>query len=105
MKKKIYLVLITVFMLCLACSTSAYASLLVDSRIEDNANLLTSSQKQDLSDKLNEISNKHNFDVVIVTVDSIGDKTPENYTIDYYKGKYSENGIILLLSMDLSYII
>lgn len=100
MKKKIYLVLITVFMLCLACSTSAYASLLVDSRIEDNANLLTSSQKQDLSDKINEISNKHNFDVVIVTVDSIGDKTPENYTIDYYKGKYSENGIILLLSME-----
>lgn len=100
MKKKIYLALITVFMLCLAFSTSAYASLLVDSRIEDNAHLLTSSQKQALSDKLNEISDKHNFDVVIVTVDSVGNKTPENYTIDYYKGKYSENGIILLLAME-----
>ncbi len=100
MKKKIYLALITVFMLCLAFSTSAYASLLVDSRIEDNAHLLTSSQKQALSDKLNEISDKHNFDVVIVTVDSIGNKTPENYASDYFKGKYSENGIILLLAME-----
>lgn len=70
-------------------------------RLIDSAGLLTKSQRSNIKNKLDEISNKHNCDIVIVTVNTLSGKTPMVYADDFfdYNG-YSENGILLLISME-----
>lgn len=74
-------------------------------RLVDEADLLTDSEETALLAKLDEISERQQFDVVIVTVNSIGGKTIEEFTNDYfdYNGYgYGENadGAMLLISME-----
>lgn len=85
-------------------SSSIFASE-TKKRFVDDANLLTSSESESLSSKLDEISERQNCDVVIVTEKSIGDKTPEAYADDYFDynnygmGK-SHDGLLLLVNME-----
>lgn len=74
-------------------------------RLVDNANLLTVSEEADITAKLDEISARQQFDVVIVTVDSTEGKTPMDYADDYYDSNgygFGDNydGILLLISME-----
>lgn len=73
-------------------------------RLVDDADLLTSEEEQDLLAKLNEISERQAVDVVVVTVDSLGGKTPEAFADDYfdYNGYgigADRDGIIFVISM------
>lgn len=70
-------------------------------RLIDGAGLLTKSQRGNIKNRLDEISNKHNCDIVIVTTNTLNGKTPMVYADDFfdYNG-YSENGILLLISME-----
>jgi len=53
-------------------------------RIIDNASLLSSSEKTSLTNLIDSLSRKYNFDLVIVTERNIGGKTPMAYADDFY---------------------
>ena len=54
--------------------------------VEDNADLLTVSEQQELNDTLTEISERQGVDVAVITANDMGDKSIE----DYAKAKYEE---------------
>lgn len=74
-------------------------------RVVDNANLLAEDEKQALANKLNEISERQQLDIVVVTVNSLEGKTPQEYADDYYDYNgygFGENndGCLLLISLE-----
>lgn len=75
-----------------------------NSRLVDEADLLDKSQEVDVLKKLDEISDRQMFDVVIVTVNSTEGKTPMAFADDYYDYNgygmgATHDGILLLISM------
>ncbi len=107
MKKYLVLsmsIILIVFSLPLGASADTIPDRRLRERVVDEANLLSASEERRLLDKVNEISERQNCDVVIVTVYDIGNKTPNEYADDFFdyngygKGKNAD-GIILLLSM------
>ncbi len=74
-------------------------------RFVDYAGLVSGSDAKALLQKLDEISEAHQLDVVVVTQYSLGDKTPMEYADDFYDYNgygFGENrdGILLLLGME-----
>lgn len=89
---------VIMFILCISpvFAVSDSAALMVD-----NAELLSASEKEALTEKLSEISENQNMDVVIVTVDRLEGKTSQDYADDYYdENGYADDGILLLVSME-----
>ena len=75
------------------------------SRLVDDADLLSTTEEEIIAAKLDEVSQKWSMDVVIVTVDSIGDAAPNAYADDYYDYNgygfgANHDGILLLISME-----
>lgn len=98
------LTIILVITLCMAMIIPAYAEETHPARLVDDADLLTQSEETQLVQKLDEISNRQNLDVVIVTTDSLGGKTAQAYADDYfdYNGYgmgEDDDGIIFVISM------
>lgn len=95
-----------VFVFFSVCFLSGIPSSAADlPRLVDQADLLTDSEESDLSDRLDEISERHQFDVVVVTVDSLEGETAVVYADDFYDyngyGFGDErDGILLLISME-----
>lgn len=82
---------------------TAFSCFAADGRpplVVDNANLLTASEEYSLESYLSDISDRLGVNIVVVTENSIGSKTPTEYADDYfdYNG-YGENGALLLISM------
>lgn len=74
-------------------------------RVVDRAYLLSADAEAALLSRLDEISQRHQLDVVVVTVNSLDGKTPMDYADDFfdYNGYgFGENhdGILLLVSME-----
>lgn len=70
-------------------------------RLVDNADLLTDREERTLFAKLDEISQRQEADIVVVTVDSLNGKLPMAYADDFYDGNgYREDGVLLLVSME-----
>lgn len=74
-------------------------------RVVDNASLLADDEKQALANKLNEISERQQLDIVVVTVNTLEGKTPQEYADDYYDYNgygFGENndGCLLLISLE-----
>ena len=74
------------------------------SRVADFADLLSDSEESSLSDTLDEISERQQVDIVVVTVDSMEGESAEAYADDFYDyngyGFGNErDGILLLVSM------
>ncbi len=74
-------------------------------RLVDNAGLLDEDEFTEVTKELDKVSEKWQFDVVVVTVGSLDGKTAEAYADDYfdYNGYgYGENkdGILFLVAMD-----
>lgn len=74
-------------------------------RLSDMADLLTIEEKRQLNQKLDEVSERLQFDLVILTTDSITGYTPGDYADTYYDSNgygYGENrdGALLLISME-----
>lgn len=99
MKRKLFtLMLILCFVAGL--TLTAYAS---SNHLEDSAGLLTGTEAANLEAKLSQISDRHNVDIVIVTVDSTDGKSPMDFADDYYDyNGYRADGILLLVSMEES---
>lgn len=95
-----------VFVFFSVCFLSGIPSSAADlPRLVDQADLLTDSEESALSDRLDEISERHQFDVVVVTVDSLEGETAVVYADDFYDyngyGFGDErDGILLLISME-----
>ncbi len=73
--------------------------------LTDEANLLTEYEKAALSQKLSELSEECKMDIVIVTANSIGSKSPQEYADDFYVYNdfgfaASKDGILLLLVIE-----
>lgn len=75
-------------------------------RVVDNAELLTETERKELTKKLDEISERQKFEVAVVTVDSLEGKTAEAYADDFYdyngygNGFGDRDGMLLLISME-----
>ena len=92
-KLSIFLASLLVCVLCVLPASAAGA------RLVDKADLLEASSYTVLLQKLDEISNRHDFDIVIVTVKSLEGQSAEAYADDYFDyGGYRANGILLLVS-------
>ena len=74
-------------------------------RVVDMAELMDESEKSSLLSKLDEISERQQLDVVVVTVNTLDGKTPAAYADDFYDYNgygYGQNkdGVLLLVSME-----
>ena len=74
-------------------------------RLKDEAGLLNEDEADSLLTQLNEISERQNCDVIVVTVASLDGKTAESYADDYFDFNgyglgQDRDGILLLLSME-----
>lgn len=103
MTKKI-LSLLFVLLFCLTAAIPAFAAgdLL---RLVDNADLLSAGEESALLAKLNEISERQQADIVVVTVDTLDGKTPMDYADDFYDYNgygfgADKDGVLLLVSME-----
>ena len=73
MRKQLFGVLLAL-LLCVTMAVPAFASSNMP-RLVDNAGLLTDSEQSELFDKLDEISERQQVDIVAVTTDSLNGKT------------------------------
>lgn len=74
-------------------------------RLVDDADLLTDDEEGELCALLDEISERQQFDVAVVTVYGLEGKTPETYADDFYDYNgygygASRDGALLLVSME-----
>lgn len=74
-------------------------------RLVDNADLLTDAEEEELLNTLNEISERQQVDIVVVTESSIGGASARDYADDFfdYNGYgigEDRDGILLLISME-----
>lgn len=74
-------------------------------RIADLADLLSDSEEAEISDQLDEISERQQVDVVVVTVDSLEGESVMDYADDFYDYNgygfgAEDDGILFLLSME-----
>ena len=105
MKKKIWhglFVLLCLFILMLPAIASSIPAERQKPLLVDDAGLLTTEESTALLEKLEEISQRQQNEVAIVTVNSLDGKTAQAYADDYYdynRYGYGENddGIVLVI--------
>lgn len=106
MKKRISAFLF-VFILCLSFGMTVFvreAGAENRARLVDRAGLLDESGQAGLSAELDDISERQQLDVVIVTVNTLDGKTPMQYADDFYDNNGygfgdKKDGVLLLISM------
>ncbi len=100
--KKVLALFISLALLALIC-VPCFA--LNDDLVIDNADILTDYEEQELEAKLKEISDRQEFDVVVLSVDGLEGKTATEYADDYYDYNYygrgeSRDGCLFIIDMD-----
>lgn len=104
MKKRL-LAFASAILLILTMALPAMASDARLPRVVDQAHLLSDSEYDRLLDKVDSISNRLGIDVVVITLESLGEDKPEelaewiNENYDFGFGKYHA-GTILLIAME-----
>ncbi len=70
--------------------------------VQDGANLLSPAEEAALRQAASAVCQRYDLNLAIVTVDSLGDKSPKSYANAYYDGLFGKNadGILFLLSME-----
>lgn len=72
-------------------------------RLADDAGLLSDAECAAIEKRLDTLSTQYGLDVVIVTVQSTGGRTPMEYADDYFDyNDYAPDGVLLLVSMEES---
>lgn len=102
MKKRITaLLLVLVLGLLLALPAAASQGVRTYGLIDDGADLLTEEQEAKLTVYLRSLGEKLDISLVVVTVDSLGYKSPMAYADDYYETYgFLPDGALLLVSME-----
>ncbi len=101
--KKLLSLLILVCVLCFATGVSGYS---VVSRVTDSvSDTLTAEQQTDLAQKLDDISERTGYDVLIYIVDSLDGKTEESFVEEYYDWislelDIDKGAVILLIALE-----
>lgn len=95
-------VLCIVLLLSVTLAVSAEETLW---RIVDNADLLDTAEESAHEEQSRLLREEYNMDVVILTVDSLEGKRPQEYADDYYDAKgygcgEEKSGVLLLISME-----
>ena len=103
MKKRFFAGLLALIL----CFCAAIPALAVSElpRVVDGANLLSRAEEKALASKLDEISQRHQVDVVVVTADTLEGKSPRDYADDFYDNNgygfgSGSDGVLLLVSME-----
>ena len=88
--------------LCLLLLPSLFLSVgAAEQYVIDNADLMSSSEEAALEEKAQALRQEYGMDVVILTVDSLDGKRPQDYADDYYDyNGYANDGVLFLLSME-----
>lgn len=69
--------------------------------VVDQAELLDRSERLQLESQLEQVSQKHEIDIVVLTVDSLNGKSAMAYADDYYDDSgYADDGVLLLVCME-----
>jgi len=88
------LLVLTVFVLPVSAASPRFA---------DDAGLLSDTECAAVEKQLDELSTQYGLDVVIVTTDTTGSRTPMEYADDYFDyNDYAPDGVLLLVSMEES---
>lgn len=103
--KKLKLPIISFFMCLFIFFTYNNLAIAHNNRLVDDANLLSDSEIEDITSKLDEISKRQECDIVIVTTDYLNGKNAQNFADDYYDiNNYGlgedKSGILFLVSME-----
>lgn len=97
MKKLTSLLLAVLLLCCLVLPAGASAG----SYIVDDAGLLYSDEAAVLEEMASALSATYGIDAVILTIDSLGGVSAQDYADDYYDHNgYSEDGVLFLLAME-----
>lgn len=108
MNKRFVSVLAAAFLL-IASAFPAFADAFPDSRLQerlvDEAGLLDEEEKSLLLGKLDEISERQNMDVAVLTNYSVNDESPKLFAADYFENNgygmgEEHDGILLMLTME-----
>ena len=95
MKRKV------ICLMLLLCMMTALVVHAAPAYVVDEAGLLSNQEAASLEKDLAAISNRQGVDIVVVTTDSTGSKSPMEYADDFFDyGGYSADGILLLVSME-----
>lgn len=102
MKKRITaLLLVLVLGLFLALPAAASQGVKTYGLIDDGADLLTEEQEAQLTAYLKSLGEKLDISLVVVTVDSLGSKSPKSYADNYYDTYgFLPDGALFLVSME-----
>ena len=106
MTKRILAILISL-LLILSTSASVFASERSSERfVYDNANLLSGDEESNVSDRLEELSQRYNTEIVIVTVDYLGGQSINSYINNFYDDNNlgygeSRDGVLLVVCMGI----
>lgn len=96
--KKRYLCAAIALMLTVLSSLPVFAA---KTYMNDNAGILSADEKKKVEAELKKVSKEYDIDVVVLTVDSLDDKSDAEIADDYYDyNNYADDGILLLYSCD-----
>lgn len=85
-------------LLLLLVPVSAWAD---KTTVDDQAGLFSQEEKQELTDRIVELTADWNMDFVVVTTEDAEGKTSEEYADDYYDyNGYAEDGVLYLIDLD-----
>lgn len=101
--KKLSAFVLAVIVLCF--SVMGITASAKSPRLSDGADLLKPYEEKELLSLINRISEEYQYDIVIITVDSLGNKDVDEYAADaYLAGNYgygeSNSGVLFLVSME-----
>lgn len=104
MKKKFYIALLTL-LLAVVSICPVFAAKAAAPRLTDQADLLSDDEETELLHKLDEISERQQSDIVVVTRKSLKGKSAMEYADDYYDNNGygfgdGKDGILFLISME-----
>ena len=100
--KKVLSILFALVM-CVALSFTVFAAE-DQERLYDGADLLTPAEESGLLDKLNRVSEAYKVDIIIATVDSVGDFSADAFVEKFYDDNAlgygtDRDGVLLLIAM------
>lgn len=103
--KKRFMALLLIAIFCLSFGMAVCAEEGKTSRLVDFADILTQSEENRLLAILDEISERQQLDVVVVTTNTLDGKSPMAYADDFYDENgygfgVSKDGVLLLVSME-----
>lgn len=97
MKRILYFLLCALLALSCLCPTISASALYIN----DEAGILTSTDKTVLENKASSFKSIHGFDIAVLFIDRLpyNNNDPFDYAGDYFEDKYGKDGIILLVSI------